>query len=76
MSDTSPPLHEPFITPTSLQPDSFQCRWDSDQHYKSQKNVPKTIPAQTKQITFISYYGKFLTVTIKKLKKKEVKVQV
>jgi len=55
MSDTSPPLHDPYVTSISPQPDSFLYTWDFDQHCKGQENGPKTIPAQTKQITFISY---------------------
>jgi len=35
MSDTSPPLHDPSVTPTSPPPDSFQCSWDFDQHCKN-----------------------------------------
>jgi hypothetical protein len=69
ISDTSPPLHDPSVTSTSLQPDSFQYSWDLDQHWKSQENAPKTIPAQTKQITFI--------ITPEKYNKKiKVKVQM
>jgi hypothetical protein len=70
MLDTSPHLHVPFVTSTSLQPDSFQYSWDLDPHCKSQENAPKTIPAQTKQITFISYYRK------NNITKKKVKVQM
>jgi len=57
MSDMSPPLHDPYVTPISPQLDSFAYSRDLDQHCKSQENEPKTIPAQTKQITFISYYA-------------------
>jgi len=58
MSDMSPPLHNPYVTPTSPQPDSFPYSWDLVQHCKGHENGPKTIPAQTKQITFISYYAR------------------
>jgi len=58
MSDTSLPLHDPSITPISPQPNIFLYSWDLDQHCKGKENGPKTIPAQTKQITFISYYAK------------------
>jgi len=58
MNDMSPPLHGPFVTSTLLQSDSFQYSRCLDQHCKSQKNAPKTMPAQTKQITFKNYYAR------------------
>jgi len=70
MSDTSPLLHDPYVTPTSSQPYSFPYSWDLDQHCKAQENGPKTIPAQTKQITFISCYTQKIKQKIK------VKVQM